>query len=196
MAKRYKVIKLIKSPEPKALFFIAFIFFGLFITLIQLSPLKAQNSWAKRKEDQIQISGRPIQIKDGDSFVMRQNNIRLNSKYKKTIIEVRLASIDAPEYYMPFGRECRRQLENLIIGQTIILVPITNDRYGRIVGVAKIANRNINREMVRNGCAWAYRRYLYDREMIALEQAARREKIGLWSQEPSKIIPPWQQRKH
>ena len=58
-----------------------------------------------------------------------------------------------------------------------------------------VGNRNINREQVQSGCAWAYRQYLHDPKMIGLEQEARRKKIGLWSQKSFYIMPPWVERR-
>ncbi len=145
-----------------------------------------------------QISGQVIQVKDGDSFTLRldrdnsANTIKFNGKSE---IEVRLSSIDAPEYFQPYGDVCRQELSNIIGSQTISLDPVDQDKYDRIIAVVYIANLNVNREMVRRGCAWAYRRYLKDFSMLALEREAKEQKVRIWSQDPSKIKPPWQERR-
>ncbi|CAM5793100.1 TNase-like domain-containing protein OS=Rhizobacter sp. Root404 OX=1736528 GN=ASC76_19675 PE=4 SV=1 [Rhizobacter fulvus] len=46
--------------------------------------------------------------------------------------------------------------------------------------------------MVRSGMAWAYTRYLSDPQIQAMEVLARREYVGLWSDEG--VISPWQWR--
>lgn len=127
-----------------------------------------------------------IHVKDGDSFTASSNGRNL---------EIRLASIDAPEYFQTYGRESKAHLEALIGSQRINVRPYENDRYGRVVGDVFIGNLNINREMVRTGNAWAYRRYLHDSSMIGLERAARSQKLGLWSGAQTKIKPPWLERK-
>lgn len=145
-----------------------------------------------------QISGRVVQVKDGDSFTMRldrdnsANAIKFNGQSE---IEVRLSSIDAPEYFQTYGQECRQELTNIIGSQTISLDPVDQDKYGRTIAVVYIANINVNREMVRRGCAWAYRRYLKDFSMLALEREAKQQKVRIWSQDASKIKPPWQERR-
>jgi endonuclease YncB( thermonuclease family) len=126
-------------------------------------------------------------VADGDSFKIIAN---------RQEIEIRLASIDAPEYNQNYGQQCRTELQSIILGKKITISPINKDRYGRIVANAYIGRIYINGYMVENGCAWAYRKYLHDPSLIGLEQKARREKIGLWSQKRTDIKPPWQVRGH
>lgn len=121
-------------------------------------------------------------IYDGDS---------LRAKSELKFYEIRLASIDAPEYNQNYGKICRAKLASLIENKTIKVKPITTDRYKRIIADIEFENKNINREMVETGCAWAYRKYLYDFSLIALEKSAQKQKIGLWSQPKSQWIPPW-----
>ncbi|MBN8647098.1 MAG: thermonuclease family protein [Caulobacterales bacterium] len=125
-------------------------------------------------------------VYDGDS-------IRAKSGNKE--IEIRLSSIDAPEFNQNFGKECRAQLYKKIYHARISINPIEQDKYGRTIAEIFIGNRNINREQVQSGCAWAYRQYLHDPKMIALEQEARRKKIGLWAQKSFYIMPPWVERR-
>ena len=57
-------------------------------------------------------------------------------------------------------------------------------------------NRNINREMVSEGWAWAYRQYLdrpHASEYIEAEEKARGKRLGLWAQ--TNPQPPWEFRK-
>ncbi len=53
--------------------------------------------------------------------------------------------------------------------------------------------RVLNRELVRAGFAWWYRRYAPDDEMLAqLEQEAREAQRGLWAD--AEPVPPWEWR--
>jgi micrococcal nuclease len=56
------------------------------------------------------------------------------------------------------------------------------DRYGRTVADLILPDgRNLNREIVKAGFAWWYRKYApRDREIEALESDARAAKRGLW----------------
>jgi micrococcal nuclease len=54
--------------------------------------------------------------------------------------------------------------------------------------------KSLNREMVREGMAWWYRKYApNDRELATLETEAKAAQRGLWSQ--PNPIPPWDWRK-
>ncbi len=67
------------------------------------------------------------------------------------------------------------------------------DRYGRTVGVVLLPDgRSLNRELVRAGFAWMYRRYTNDQSLSDLEEEARVAKRGLWAD--ANPIPPWQWR--
>ena len=52
---------------------------------------------------------------------------------------------------------------------------------------------NLNRELVKAGLAWWYRKYSKDESLGALEEEAKTAKRGLWTDpEP---VPPWCWRK-
>ena len=53
------------------------------------------------------------------------------------------------------------------------------DRYKRYIGVCFLGDLNLNKWMVRNGHAVAYRRY--SKDYIQDENYAKKNKIGLWS---------------
>lgn len=72
------------------------------------------------------------------------------------------------------------------------------DRCKRAVSLVTLSNsgRLVNREMIAEGWAWAYRTYLgrpYKSEFIGLEDAARMAGKGLWKQ--SNPRPPWDFRR-
>ncbi len=67
------------------------------------------------------------------------------------------------------------------------------DRYGRTVGVVLLPDgRSLNRELVRAGFAWMYRRYANDQSLNDLEEEARVAGRGLWADRNP--IPPWEWR--
>ena len=67
------------------------------------------------------------------------------------------------------------------------------DRYDRTLGRIWLGNRDINRELVAEGYAWAYRDYLTDMSLLEDEKSARDEGLGLWSM--ASPVPPWQWRR-
>ena len=128
--------------------------------------------------------GTVTKVFDGDSFLVKSG---------RRTIEVRMDSVDAPEHSQSYGQYCKRGLEAKILNREIRFRQTDTDRYGRFVAVVYLENRNINREIVGDGCAWAYRKYLRDNQLVALEQQARRNRKALWSDK--KPIPPWLYRR-
>jgi len=65
-----------------------------------------------------------------------------------------------------------------------------------MVAVLYLGDKDINREMVRQGYAWAYKEYLhgpYASEYIEAEREARSQHLGLWQQMNPE--PPWEFRR-
>lgn len=66
------------------------------------------------------------------------------------------------------------------------------DRNGRTLGRVWCAGIDANAEQVRRGMAWVFDRYVKDRALYPLQDAARAQRLGLWSD--AKPIPPWEWR--
>lgn len=132
-----------------------------------------------------EIVGRVVGVADGDTLTVLVN--------EREQIKVRLAEIDAPEKKQPFGQRSKQSLSDLCFGKSAVLQKTDTDRYGRTVAKVYCAGVNVNAEQIRRGLAWAYRKYLHDQSLLALENEARAARRGLWSDgEP---VPPWEFRK-
>ncbi|MEX3547664.1 MAG: thermonuclease family protein [Burkholderia sp.] len=107
-------------------------------------------------------------------------------------VRVRLAEIDAPEKAQAFGTRSRQTLAAAVFQQTVNVRTAGVDRYGRTIGTLLVDGRSINRMMVAQGMAWAYRQYLVDRSLLDVEAAARAAKLGLWA-DPHAAA-PWEWR--
>ena len=129
------------------------------------------------------LAGRVVGVVDGDTVDLLTPQHRL--------VRIRLAEIDAPEHDQPWGRRAKQALSALVFGRTVTVEAVTTDRYGRTVGRIYAAGADVNREMVREGAAWAYRRYLTDASLLSVEAQARRAHAGLWSLPPADTTPPW-----
>jgi len=129
------------------------------------------------------FEGQVVKVKDGDSLVVLRDTVKRTS-------EVRLAGIDAPEYNQPWGRPSRAGLKRLVEGQTVRVEVVDKDRYGRLVGKVYVGKAYVNAAMTQSGNAWAFSRYLPDREIRAGHDAARAAGRGLWSLPPDQRIPP------
>ena len=113
---------------------------------------------------------------DGDT-------VRVTSQQGEKVT-IRLACIDAPETSQgTSGKWSTQTLKGLIQGKSISLKPQVKDRYGRTVAEIYVGTRNINLQMVRQGAAYAYRKYLKqcDRDAyLQAESIANKEKLGVW----------------
>jgi len=66
------------------------------------------------------------------------------------------------------------------------------DQHGRLLGTLRLDDRDLNREMVAEGWAWAFTGFAEDSDLIAAESAARRARRGVWAD--PQPLPPRQWR--
>ncbi|EIJ6113750.1 thermonuclease family protein [Salmonella enterica] len=141
------------------------------------------------------FQGEVVRILDGDTIDVLVN---------RQTIRVRLADVDAPESGQAFGQRARQRLADMTFRQQVEVVEKDTDRYGRTLGTvyammsypgSAAQLTNINAVMVQEGMAWAYRYYgkPTDPQMYALEQEARRQRFGLWSDPNAQE--PWKWRR-
>mgnify|MGYP001460838412 CR=1 FL=1 len=110
-----------------------------------------------------------VGITDGDTLKLRC----------REQITVRLADIDAPEKGQAFGQRSKEALSDLCFGTMARMDAQSRDRYGRTVARIRCAGTDANAAMVRQGMAWAYRRYQTDPKFSVFEAEARYRKAGL-----------------
>lgn len=154
--------------------------------------------WAK--EPLRIIDGVVVKVVDGDTITVDSGG---------TKVKTRLYGIDAPETTkinrkaglvakqgQPFGEEALRALTEKVFNRSVRLEVIDIDRYRRAVALVKLGDRDVNREMVQEGWAWAFRKYL-DRAHASLfledEDRACSERQGIWQEADPE--PPWEFRK-
>lgn len=132
------------------------------------------------------LTGRVVKIVDGDTI-----DVRLQSDP----IRIRFHGVDAPEKAQDHGKAATTALSTLIMDKEVQIEPFQQDRYDRLVGIVYLGELNVNAELVRNGHAWALRRYMRksDAQLCSLESQARLNHRGLWAS--SKAIAPWEYRR-
>jgi len=131
------------------------------------------------------ISAAKLQIIDGDT-------IDLDG------VRYRLEGIDAPE----LAQQCKAVTGVWNCGERArdALVRMTNrhdvrchgnqrDKYGRMIGYCTADGIDLNQRMVREGFAWAFRKY--SMTYVQDEAHAKRAGLGIWQ---AKTIPAWQYR--
>ena len=112
-----------------------------------------------------------------------------------TKVTIRLACIDAPESRQNYGRQSTERLKSLLSRGYLAIKPQVKDRYGRTVAELFIGQENINLQMVQEGAAWAYRRYLKacnSSAYIKAEESAQQKGKRLWA--GVQPVPPWDYR--
>jgi endonuclease YncB( thermonuclease family) len=130
--------------------------------------------------------GRVVAIGDGDTLTLLAAD--------NTLVETRLAQIDAPERSQPYGSRARQALVDLVFQKVVRVEGIGIDQYGRTLGTIFVGQMNVNAEMVRIGSAWVYRHYATDSALYDLEEQARLGRRGLWALPESQRMPPWKWR--
>ena len=138
-------------------------------------------------DKKIQLEAKIIRILDGDTAEIL---------YGQLPIKFRLEHIDCPEKRgkQPFGNRAKIALSDLCFGQMVTISSDGKfDRNGRLIGVIFDKDSlNVNKEMVRLGMAWHFKKYSDDMSYDMLEREARAAKAGLWS-DPNPIA-PWDYR--
>ena len=122
-----------------------------------------------------EISGFAV-VTDGDTIKISNNKIRLHG-------------IDAPEKKQNCTKNAKEYNCGVVATEMLIkkisknvvkcLTQKNKDRYNRFIGVCFVDQEDLNKWMVRNGHAIAYRRY--SKDYILDEDFAEKNKLGLWS---------------
>lgn len=133
------------------------------------------------------ITGKVIGVIDGDTLTVLVDREQ---------VRVRLAEIDAPERGQPWSKRSTQALSEKVFGKVVELRPVDTDKYGRTVAHVYLGDRQISRELVREGHAWVYRRFLRDESLLEDEAAAREEGAGLWGLPEAHAAPPWEWYRH
>jgi endonuclease YncB( thermonuclease family) len=157
----------------------------IFLFILALIP-----SLANLNAQQISklIEGKVVGVRDGDTIVILFDG--------KPLV-IRLAHIDCPELKkkQPFGAAAKKFTSDFCFGK---MVRVENDekfdRNQRLIAVVYNENGiNLNRQLVKAGLAWHYRKYSSDQVYAQLEITARNNRTGLWSE--NNPVPPWDWRK-
>ena len=130
-------------------------------------------------------------VQDGDTIVSDAGE------------RIRFFGIDAPETFpvaQAYGEEAKKRVLQLITDQnkTVHLLAVNGgsntDKYRRSIRVVFVdKDVDVNLLLLKEGLAWAYRRYLkgteFEESYIAAEEEAKREGRGLWGAKETPINP-------
>ena len=154
------------------------LFLALILSLLTLGP----------------ASAREYEVLEGRASVIDGDTVEIHGQ------RIRLHGIDAPESRQlcttPQGEDWRcgqraaLALADRIDGATLRCEPRTTDRYKRLIAVCFARGEDINKWMVAQGWALAYRQY--SKDYVPVEALARSARLNIWSGE---FQAPWNWRK-
>ena len=114
-------------------------------------------------------------------------------------VKIRFSGIDAPE----INQTCVASEGKVACGKIsrdILITKVTNNKisctdegkdfYGRVLGECFVNGESLSRYLVREGFAFAYRKY--SNKFISDEEYAKSKRLGMWSM---KFQYPWDYRK-
>jgi endonuclease YncB( thermonuclease family) len=132
------------------------------------------------------LKGKVIRVSDGDTIVILTESNRQ--------VKIRLHGIDCPESQQDFGTRAKQFTAGLVFAKTVKVEVLNEDRYGRSIGLITLPDgRLLNKELLKAGLAWHYKKHDQSKEFAELEDNARSKKIGIWSM--SNAVAPWEFRK-
>lgn len=152
----------------------------LFVFLIVLAFFFILNSCSTHEAN---LQGKVIRVVDGDTIELLDQNKKRH--------KIRFFGIDAPESNQAYGLKSKQFLASLVAGKEVKIHTKEKDKYGRILGIVYLDDKDINKIMVENGFAWAYT-YYSDKYKLEHDQA-KKDKNGLWADKNP--IEPYKWRK-
>jgi micrococcal nuclease len=116
---------------------------------------------------------------------------RLTIRYDGRIENIYLQDVDCPEIKQPFGKQAKHAMAAYVGNRDVVVRSLKRDRHGRTTAEIFLQDgRNVGHELVKEGLAWLQTDTAQDQRFGEVEQLARAEKKGLWS-EPNPV-PPWE----
>lgn len=150
--------------------------------------------------DRVEGTKSAIAVVEGNARIIDGDTIDVGGR------RIRLEGIDAPESAQscpgrfaggllgPWrcGTSAASALARLVGSSNVTCEAHEIDKYDRLIATCFVDGRDINREMVRGGHAWAFVKY--SKTYISEEASARANKAGIWaSLKPAQ--PAWEYRK-
>ena len=135
------------------------------------------------------------QVVDGDTIKIDKNKIRLygiDAPEKKQQCQKPWLSISFLTLNKNYqcGKISSNKLKVKINNKLIMCKSTNKDRYNRFIAECYKDKININKWMVSNGYAVAYKKY--SKKFVTQENIAKKEKLGLWG---GTFEMPWEWRK-
>lgn len=136
-------------------------------------------------EEAKEFSATVVGVSDGDTITVLHDG---------RTEKIRLASIDCPEKKQAFGMQSKGYTSSLCFGKNVRVIVRGNDRYKRSIADIHLPDGTVlNERLLKSGFAWCYTKYTSDQSLQSLEERARSDRLGLWSDTNPQA--PWDFRK-
>lgn len=188
----HPLLRLILHPRtPRRIAFLLLAILVLTIVLDRLRPSagRAGGDWDAWDQQPVRV----VKVVDGDT-------VHVKPPSSEDVQTVRLIGVDAPETDAYWGERATAYLAARAAGKEVVLrlEPLeTRDRYGRLLAYLYASeSENLNQSLVRDGQAYADRRFdhTYRAQFEQTEAEARKRRRGLWKDVRDEQQPPWRQR--
>ena len=144
---------------------------GLVLALVAAYPVL---SWAD-------FSARVVTVHEGDRLTIHHDG-RSETIYLK--------DIDCPQLKQPYGKQAKHAIAAYVGNREVVVRALKRDRHGRTTAEILLQDgRNVGHELVKEGLAWSRPDTSQGQTLGDVEELARAEHRGLWS-EPNPV-PPW-----
>jgi endonuclease YncB( thermonuclease family) len=143
---------------------------GLVLALVAACPAL---SWAD-------FLARVVTVHEGDRLTIRHDG-RNETIYIK--------DIDCPELKQAYGKQAKHAIAAYVGSRDVMVRALKRGRNG--LGTAEILlqdGRNVGHELLKEGLAWARPEKGQDQSLEDMEQLAKAERKGLWS-DPNPVAP-------
>ena len=165
-----------------------FLVISIFILVLSLTNINVQSQEVKL------ISG-IAKVVDGDTIKIENKKIRLfgidapekKQKCRKPWLTISFLTLNK-DY--PCGEISTLKLKNKINNKLVTCKSTNIDRYKRFIAECFKDKININKWMVRNGYAVAYKKY--SKKYLVFENLAKDDQLGLWI---GSFQMPWEWRR-
>lgn len=162
--------------------------------------------------DTIRLLHRPTWLhpSEVDTGKQKGNNRKRKERVSEVALPIRVCTIDTPETAkfgksgQPFGEEAKDRLKKMLDGKTVKARLLQRDQYGRAVGEVFTGRwpfrRYVDEEMLKAGLAEVYQGSgaVYGPkgkdEYLEMENVARKQKIGIWSQKKRESAAEYKRR--
>jgi micrococcal nuclease len=147
-------------------------------------PQKAEPSPAANQPTVLEEHmAKVISVWDGDSIRVQRED--------KTLENVRLDGIDAPEFGQDQSTKAKSALEKLVKGKKVRIQKTGSDADGRILAFVFVEGvaPDVNEQLVRDGWAWHSPRGNADARLADAQRFAKELRLGVWEKDDP--VPPW-----